>query len=148
MAQLTVEAIVNNEREKVWEAYTNPKFITKWAHADDTWHAPRAENDLKEGGKFLTRMEAKDGSEGFDFTGVYDEVVAPERIAYTMSDPDGKPAASNGAGGRKALVVFEELGNSTHVRVSFDPENENPHEFQIGGWQAILNNFKTVAESL
>ncbi|MBL8158755.1 SRPBCC domain-containing protein [bacterium] len=136
MAQLTVEAIVNNEREKVWEAYTNPKFITKWAHADDTWHAPRAENDLKEGGKFLTRMEAKDGSEGFDFTGVYDEVVAPERIAYTMSD------------GRKALVVFEELGNSTHVRVSFDPESENPHEFQIGGWQAILNNFKTLAESL
>lgn len=136
MAQLTVEAIVNNEREKVWEAYTNPKFITKWAHADDTWHAPRAENDLKEGGKFLTRMEAKDGSEGFDFTGVYDEVVVPERILYTMSD------------GRKASVVFEELGNSTHVRVSFDPENENPHEMQIGGWQAILNNFKTVAESL
>lgn len=136
MAQLTVEAIVNNEREKVWEAYTNPKFITKWAHADDTWHAPRAENDLKEGGKFLTRMEAKDGSEGFDFTGVYDEVVAPERIAYTMSD------------GRKARITFEELGNSTHVRVSFDPENENPHEMQIAGWQAILNNFKTVAESL
>ena len=136
MAQLVVEAIVNNEREKVWEAYTNPKLITKWNHADESWHCPKAEHDLVPGGKFNFRMEAKDGSEGFDFTGVYDEVVFPERILFTMDD------------GRTARITFEELGNSTHVKVSFDPENENPHKMQVGGWQAILNNFKTVAESL
>lgn len=136
MEPLSVEAIVNEEREKVWKAYAEPAHIVQWAHASDDWHAPRAENDLRVGGRFVTRMEAKDGSEGFDFTGTYDEVVVPERIAYTMND------------GRKALVVFEELGNSTHVRVSFDPERENPTEMQREGWQAILNNFKDVAESL
>lgn len=134
--KITVETPVNNSREKVWEAYTEPKHIVVWSHADDSWHSPSAENDLKVGGKFLTRMEAKDGSVGFDFTGVYDEVIPHEKIAYTMSD------------GRKAVITFEEVGNSTHVSVSFDPEKANPREMQINGWQAILNNFKVHAEEL
>ncbi len=125
---------MNESIEKVWDAYTMPEHIMKWAFADESWHAPRAENDLRVGGKFLTRMEAKDGSAGFDFTGTYDEVVPRQRIAYTMDD------------GRKATVLFEEMGNSTYVKVIFDPESENSVEMQKGGWQAILNNFKKYVE--
>lgn len=134
--QLKVEVVVNNEREKVWQAFTDPTFIVQWNHADDTWHSPKAENDLRVGGRFNNRMEAKDGSAGFDFTGIYDEVVVPEKLSYTMDD------------GRKATVTFEELGNSTHVVTLFDPESENPPEFQKAGWQAILDNFKKVAEGI
>lgn len=137
MEQIKVEASINEPVEKVWEAYTNPAHITKWAFADASWHAPRAENDLRVGGKFVTRMEAKDGSAGFDFSGVYDEVEPRTRIAYTM---DGDA--------RKVVVTFEEIGNSTHVAVIFDPEKQNPIEMQRSGWQGILENFKTYTEGV
>lgn len=132
---ITVEASINESIEKVWAYYTEPAHIMKWNYADDSWHCPRAENDLRVGGRFTSRMEAKDHSEGFNFTGVYDEVIPLERLAYTMDD------------GRKATIMFTELGNSTHVAVSFDPENENPIEMQKGGWQTILDNFKKHVEA-
>lgn len=135
MQHITVESPINEPVKKVWEAYTNPKHIVKWNHASSDWKCPHAENDLRAGGKFSIRMEAKDGSEGFDFEGTYDEVVPQEKIAYTMSD------------GRKATIEFIPLGNSTHMKIVFDVENENPIEMQKQGWQAILLNFKEYVEN-
>ena len=106
----------------------------RWNNASPDWHTPRAENDLRVGGRFLSRMEAKDGSAGFDFTGIYDAVVPMERIAYTMDD------------GRKAAITFAPEGEGTHIAVTFDPESENSLEMQQSGWQAILDNFKKYAE--
>ncbi len=134
--KIAVEVIINDSIEKVWDAFTKPEHIIKWAFASDDWHAPRAENDLRAGGKFNTRMESKDGSEGFDFAGTYDEVVPRQRIAYTMDD------------GRIATVVFEEMGNSTYIKTIFDSESENPIEMQKEGWQGILDNFKKYVEVL
>jgi uncharacterized protein YndB with AHSA1/START domain len=133
---ITVEATVNAPVEKVWECWGKPEHITKWCNASDDWHAPRAENDLRTGGKFSTRMEAKDGSFGFDFGGEYGEVKTNELIAYTMGD------------GRKVKVIFTNQGNTTKVVESFEAEDQNPVEMQQGGWQSILNNFKKYTESL
>lgn len=132
---ITVEATINVPVEKVWKLWTLPEHITKWNSASDDWHTPRAENDLRTGGKFVSRMEAKDGSFGFDFGGVYDKVITNELIAYTMGD------------GRKAKVTFSSEGNKTKVTEAFEAESQNPVEMQKGGWQAILNNFKKYAES-
>lgn len=134
--KITVEATINAPVEKVWEYWTEPQHITKWNNASDDWHTPVAENDLRAGGKFLTRMEAKDGSFGFDFGGVYDEVRTNEFISYTLGD------------GRKVSITFTSQGNETYVSETFDAESENPIEMQKGGWQAILDNFKKYAESL
>lgn len=144
MEKITVQTPINEPIEKVWKYYTDPKHITKWAFADDSWHAPRATNDLRVGGKFLTRMEAKDGSAGFDFTGIYSVVMPPKdsdspvraKIAYTMDGEDK----------RTVTVEFEEFGPSTIAVVTFDPETENPIEHQRTGWQAILENFKKHVE--
>jgi uncharacterized protein YndB with AHSA1/START domain len=136
--KITVQTIVNEPIEKVWDAYTNPKHIVKWNFASPDWKCPRAENDLRVGGKFISRMEAKDGSEGFNFSGTYTEVVPKKRLAYTMEGEDK----------RKAEINFEEMGNSTAVTVTFDPENINPIEMQRGGWQVILDNFRNYAEYL
>lgn len=106
----------------------------QWCQASDDWHAPRAENDLKTGGKFSTTMAAKDGSFSFDFGGVYDEVTEHKLIKYTMGD------------GRKVSVVFNAQGNATEVIETFEPESTNPEEMQRGGWQAILDNFKKYTE--
>jgi uncharacterized protein YndB with AHSA1/START domain len=133
--KITIEAAVKAPIEKAWKLWTAPEHITKWNSASDDWHTPRAENDLRAGGKFLSRMEAKDGSFGFDFWGVYDEVIANERIAYTMGD------------GRKAEIAFSEENNETQMTVIFEAENENPIEMQQGGWQAILNSFKKYTEA-
>jgi uncharacterized protein YndB with AHSA1/START domain len=132
---ITVEATVNAPVEKVWKFWSLPEHITKWTNASDDWHAPRAENDLKVGGKFSTRMEAKDGSMGFDFGGEYNEVVQDKLISYTMGD------------GRKVKVVFAAEGNSTKVTETFEAESQNPHDMQKGGWQAILDNFKKYVEA-
>lgn len=132
---ITVEATINAPVEKVWKLWTSPEHITKWNNASDDWHTPHAENDLRVGGKFLSRMEAKDGSFGFDFGGVYDEVKTNELIAYTIGD------------GRKVKVNFTKQDNATKVVSIFEAENENPVEMQRGGWQAILNSFKKYAES-
>jgi uncharacterized protein YndB with AHSA1/START domain len=135
MTKIIVKALVNAPVEKVWEMFTDPKHIVQWNNAAEDWHTPSATNDLRVGGKFNNRMEAKDGSAGFDFTGVYDEVVPNSKIAYTMSD------------GRKVETTFESQGGKTGVTTVFDPENENPPEFQKAGWQAILDNFKKYTES-
>lgn len=131
---ITVQAIVNAPVEKVWTLWNEPAHITKWAAASDDWHTTRAENDIRTGGTFLSRMEAKDGSFGFDFGGTYDEVRPNEYIAYTMGD------------GRKVSVTFTPEGGSTNIVETFEPESENPREMQQGGWQAILDNFKKYAE--
>jgi uncharacterized protein YndB with AHSA1/START domain len=132
---ITVENTIYAPVEKVWELWTGTDHITKWNNASDDWHTPRAENDLRTGGKFVSRMEAKDGSFGFDFGGVYDEVKMHELISYTIGD------------GRKVNVTFS--GNSTWTKVveTFEAEGANPIEMQKGGWQAILDNFKKYVES-
>ncbi len=134
-SKITIGATINADVEKVWRYYTEPEHITQWNFASDDWHSPRAENDLRPGGKYMARMEAKDGSEGFDFEAIYDDVVPRKKIAYTMTD------------GRQAIVSFDKADGSTKVTISFDAENTNPDELQRQGWQAILNNFKTYTES-
>lgn len=132
--KVTVEATVNATVEKVWKYWTSPEHICKWNTASPEWHTPRAENDLNVGGKFTSRMEAKDGSMGFDFWGIYDEVKTNELIASTMGD------------GRMLKVVFTSANNATKIEETFEAETENPLEMQRGGWQAILNNFKKYTE--
>lgn len=133
--QITVQTTINAPVSKVWEYYTNPDHITGWNFASPDWCCPRAENDLQPGGKYVARMEAKDGSFGFDFEAVYDEVMANHKIVYTMAD------------GRKAVVLFRENPDKTEVTVTFDAENQNPADLQKQGWQAILDNFRKYTES-
>ena len=131
---ITVSNTVNAPVEKVWQYWTGPEHIIKWNNASNDWHTPMAENDLRVGGKFLSRMEAKDGTMGFDFWGIYDEVITNELIAYTMGD------------GRKASVVFEATGKETKINTTFEAETENSIELQRDGWQAILDNSKKYTE--
>ena len=133
--KITIEALIFSDVKKVWDYYTKPEHIKKWNYASNDWHCPSAENDLKVGGKFKSRMEAKDGSFGFDFEGVYDEVINQKKIAYTMPDL------------RQVITNFESLANKTNVTTTFDAETENPVDMQKTGWQAILNNFKKYVES-
>ena len=118
----------------VWQSFTEPAHIVHWNNASADWHTPLAENDLRVGGKFLSRMEAKDGSFGFEFWGIYDEVQPHQRIAYTLGDD------------RKVTIVFTEAGDQTNLVETFEPEGENPVALQKGGWQAILDNFKAYTE--
>jgi uncharacterized protein YndB with AHSA1/START domain len=133
---IQIETVVNAPVEIVWKAWNEPEHVVNWTHASDDWHTPHAENDLKVGGKFLTRMAAKDGSISFDLIGTYTEVQELKSIGYTMED------------GRTVHVIFEKIGDTTKVIEFFDPENENPIEMQRGGWQAILDNFKKYTEAL
>ena len=132
--KIIVKATVDASTEKVWQHWNEPKHITQWNHASDDWHTPHAENDLRVGGKFLSRMEAKDGSFGFDFEGVYAEIISLKKIKYTLED------------GREVENTFNENGEMTDILTKFDAENENPIEMQKDGWQAILNNFKQYIE--
>ena len=131
---LQVQTTIQASIATVWKNWTTPSAIVKWNTASDDWHTTRAENDLREGGKFLWRMEAKDGSMGFDFSGRYDEVQTNERIASTLDDD------------RKVTVDFRSEGNATEVTEIFETETENPIEMQRKGWQAILDNFKKYVE--
>jgi uncharacterized protein YndB with AHSA1/START domain len=133
--QITIEALINADVKKVWECYTKPEHITKWNFAVDDWHCPSAENDLRVGGKYKARMEAKDESFGFDFEAIYDEVVDQKKISYTIGD------------GRKVTSTFENLGDKTKVTTIFEAEKINSLELQQQGWQAILNNFKKYVET-
>lgn len=133
--QITIDAVVVAPPEKVWQCWTEPDHIIGWNFASEDWCCPSAENDLNVGGRYRARMEAKDGSFGFDFEAVYDKVSAPNTLVYTMSD------------GRKVTTNFESLGDSTKVTTIFDAENENAIDMQREGWQAILNNFKAYVES-
>lgn len=132
---ITVQNTVNAPVSKVWEYWSKPEHITKWCNASDDWHAPWATNDLTAGGKFATKMEAKDGSFGFEFGGIYDVVKENEAIEYTLGD------------GRKVQVYFTPQGDTTKIVESFEAETQNPEEMQQGGWQAILDNFKKYTES-
>lgn len=132
---ITIETTVNAPVAKVWNIWTDPKHITQWAAASEDWHTTKAENDLRVGGTFNSRMEAKDGSFGFDFGGVYDDVETHKTIAYTLGD------------GRKVNTIFEDQGNATKITQTFDPESQNPREMQQGGWQAILDNMKKYTEA-
>jgi uncharacterized protein YndB with AHSA1/START domain len=133
---VTVEATVNAPVEKVWASWVEPQHITKWCQASPDWHAPRAENDVKVGGRFSTTMAAKDGSFSFDFGGQYDVVEKNKVLSYVIDD------------GRKVKVVFTANGNQTHVAETFETESQNPVEMQRAGWQAILDSFKKYTEAL
>ncbi len=132
--KVTIQAVVMADRQKVWDYYTNPDHITKWNFAIDTWHCPTASNDMRVGGKYLARMEAKDGSFGFDFEATYNEIANGKKFTYTMSD------------NRVVEAIFKELGDKTELTIIFDAENENPVDMQQQGWQSILDNFKKYTE--
>ena len=132
--RITVTATINADAKKVWDYYTNPEHIVKWNFAAPSWHCPKATNDMNVGGKYFARMEAKDGSFGFDFEAIYEEIKTGESFSYSFGD-------------RKATVEFKNLENQTEITIVFDPENENPIELQKGGWQAILNSFKNYTET-
>jgi uncharacterized protein YndB with AHSA1/START domain len=131
---ITIQTVIDAPVEKVWQLYTAPEHITQWNYASDDWHTPRAENDLKPGGKFLYRMEAKDGSFGFDFYGTYQKIKTNELIDYTLGD------------GRKVMVTFTEKNNETCIEIKFETESTHSIEMQHDGWQAILDNFKKYVE--
>ncbi|MEO6550254.1 MAG: SRPBCC family protein [Ferruginibacter sp.] len=131
---ISIETIVQAPVEKVWESWTKPEHITKWNNASDDWHTPKVDNDLREGGSFSARMEAKDGSMGFDFGGIYDAVRTNEYIEYTLADE------------RKVKIKFTPQGESTKVEESFDAESTHSVEMQQTGWQSILDNFKKYTE--
>jgi uncharacterized protein YndB with AHSA1/START domain len=135
-SMVTVRASVKAPVETVWKQWTTPESIKKWNNASDDWFTPAASNDLKKNGKFNFRMEARDGSMGFDFAGVYDNVIVNKQIDYTIGD------------GRKVKVTFTSDGKTTDIIETFEAEGTNPIELQRNGWQAILDNFKKFTESL
>ena len=132
--KLTVQTVVKAPLAEVWQAYTSPDDIVQWNAASDDWHTTRATVDLRVGGAFSSRMEAKDGSFGFDFAGTYTKVVPHELIEYSFGDRGG-------------AVEFATGGNGVTVRVTFDAETEHPIEQQRQGWQAILDRFARHVES-
>jgi uncharacterized protein YndB with AHSA1/START domain len=129
--KITIKATVLADKQKVWDYYTQPEHITKWNFADQSWHCSTATNDMKVGGRYVARMEAKDGS--FDFDAVYTEINQGENYTYEF-------------GGRFATVDFLKTDRQTEITITFDPETENPIELQRNGWQAILDNFKKYTE--
>ena len=131
---ITVQAKIAVPIAKVWKFWTSPEDIIKWNNASDDWHTTHAENDLRVGGKFCYRMEAKDGSMGFDFRGTFDQVAYCKNIAYTIDD------------GRKVRIVFTDVDNTIEVVEDFEAESIHSVEMQRSGWQAILNSFKKYAE--
>lgn len=133
--KITVERFINADLARVWSAWTTAEDINEWNKAQDDWHTTRSEVDLREGGSFTSRMEAVDGSEGFDFEGTYTRVVPNQLIEYRMSD------------GREVRVEFEQNEDGVFVRETFDAETENSPELQKAGWQAILDNFAHYVES-
>lgn len=133
--KITINALVHANVKKTWDYYTQPQHITKWNFASDDWQCPSASNDMRVGGKYAARMEAKDGSFGFDFEAVYDEVKAGESFTYTLGDS------------RKVTVNFVSKNNDTEVVIIFDAETVNSIDLQKNGWQTILNNFKKYTES-
>ena len=132
--KITVQISVQAPIDLVWKLWTSPENIVNWYNASEDWHSPRAENDLRIGGKFMTRMEAKDGRFGFDFEGIYETVKTNELIEYVLADE------------RRIRIVFTGSDNETQITETFDAEEINPIELQQGGWQAILNNFKKYVE--
>ena len=133
--KISISTKVNAPLEVVWDSWTTPADIVKWNYAIDEWCCPRADIDLVEGGKFNYRMEAKDGSMGFDFEGVFTKVMPKESIHFDLGD------------GRVVVVDFKDTKDGITVSETFEAEDENSAEQQKQGWQSILNNFKKHAES-
>lgn len=132
---ITIQATVNAPVEKVWRVWTNPEEIILWSSPSPEWYTPRASHDLRPGGQFLYRMEARDGSFGFDFGGTFDEIKPNQVLNYTIGD------------GRKVKTTFKENGGKTEIVQTFEAETENSIEQQRTGWQAILDNFRKYVES-
>ncbi len=132
--KITVVAVIAAGRKKVWQYYTEPRHIIQWNFASPDWHCPRARNEVCIGGQFFARMEAKDGSFGFDYEATYEDVQPEEFLSYALSD------------GRQVQVTFQEAGDQTRVSISFDSEPNNSAAMQRDGWQAILDNFKKHVE--
>lgn len=132
--QIIVETVVHAQVEKVWKYWTEPFHIMHWNYASPDWHTPQCENDLSVGGKFTTRMEAKDGSFGFDFWGIYDVIETNKLIEYTLGDT------------RKVSITFSTNGEETKVIETFEAEETNPLDMQKTGWQNIMDNFKKYVE--
>ena len=132
--KITIKVLVLAEKQKVWDFYTKPEHIVNWNFADSSWHCPSAANDLKVGGRYIARMEAKDGSYGFDFEATYTDIKEFDNLTYEFA-------------GRIADVNFKDNNGNTEVTVTFDPETENSIELQKNGWQSILNNFKKYTET-
>lgn len=133
--KITIEAEITALISKVWEYWLEPEHITKWNFASDDWHCPKAEADIKVGGKFSATMAAKDGSMSFDFEGIYTTLERHKKIAYEIAD------------GRTVEIIFEEKGDKVHMSETFEAETTNSIEMQRGGWQTILDNFKAYVES-
>lgn len=132
--KITIRTTVSMGKQKVWDYYTQPQHITRWNFAHPSWHCPTATNDMKVGGRYIARMEAKDGGFGFDFNAVYTQINQGQSFTYEF-------------GGRFATVEFKEINEQTEVTITFDPETENSIELQKNGWQAILDNFKKYTET-
>ena len=135
MEKITIHTSINASLDEVWRRFTTPADVEQWNAASDDWHTTAASNDLRNGGKFNYRMEAKNGSFGFDFWGIYDAVDEFKQLDYTLGD------------GRKVSVFFEFTGIGTKLTETFETEDENPVEMQQMGWQAILDNFKKYVEN-
>ncbi len=134
MDKIKIQAIISAGKQKVWDYYTQPEHITKWNFADPSWHCPAASNDMKVGGRYIARMEAKDGSFGFDFDATYTEIKDGDSFTYVFGE-------------RYATVEFTEQQGQVELAITFDPETENPIDLQQQGWQAILDNFKKYTET-
>jgi uncharacterized protein YndB with AHSA1/START domain len=132
--KITIETNVKAPIAKVWSAWTTPSDIKQWNTASDDWHTTKAAVDLRVGGEFSSRMEAKDGSFGFDFAGTYTKIVPNELLEFSFGD-------------RSATVEFSTMANGVHIRETFDAETENSVEQQRSGWQSILNNFAKYVEA-
>jgi uncharacterized protein YndB with AHSA1/START domain len=133
--KITIETVVKAALNKVWDAWNNPEDIKRWNSAQEDWHTTQSAVDLREGGKFSARMEAKDGSMGFDFEGTYTRVEPHKAIEYRMSD------------GREVQIEFIEQADGVLVKETFDAETENSPEMQRAGWQAILDHFGRYVEA-
>ncbi len=133
--KITIGTTIGRPIEVVWTYYNQPKHIVNWNFASEDWHCPKAEIDLKVNGKMKSRMEAKDGSFGFDFEATYNAISEFKKIVYTIED------------GRTVNIDFKDENGKTKITVVFEAENMNPIDMQRDGWQAILNNFKAYVES-
>ena len=133
--KISIETVVNASLDEVWDAWNRPADIQRWNHASDDWHTTRSTVDLRAGGRFLSRMEARDGSAGFDFEGTYTRVEPRQVIEYRMDD------------GREVQTQFSERADGVAIATTFDAETENSPEMQRQGWQAILDNFRRYVEA-
>jgi uncharacterized protein YndB with AHSA1/START domain len=134
MDKIKIQTTISADIQKAWDYYTKLEHITKWNFAHPSWHCPTASNDMKIGGRYIARMEAKDGSFGFDFDATYTEIKEGESFSYEF-------------GGRYATVTFKQHQGQIELTITFDPETENSIDLQRQGWQAILNNFKKYTET-